>query len=115
VENKSKNQVSEQLQPAKIETRSVAKNNPEPPIPVIGEEAYQGYLKKNIRHSVVSDCTRNSGIVVVRFYVDKNGRPDDISVFRSLCRVADKEAIRLVSEGPNWTIGKKQVILEISF
>ncbi len=43
-----------------------------------------------------------SSEVQVSFEVDKNGEPTNIKVEKSLCAKCDKEAIRLVKEGPKW-------------
>jgi TonB family protein len=40
--------------------------------------------------------------VQVSFEVDKNGDPTNIKVEKSLCSTCDKEAIRLIKDGPKW-------------
>ena len=47
--------------------------------------------------------------------MNDEGRPIDIKVQGSLCASVDKEAIRLVQEGPQWTVGGGEVTLEIQF
>jgi TonB family protein len=42
------------------------------------------------------------GVVQVSFAVDKNGEPISIKIEKSLCDKCDKEAIRLIKEGPKW-------------
>jgi hypothetical protein len=86
------------------------------PVPMTGENAYRSYLERNIRRpSVGGDCADARGKVILIFKVNERGRPYNITVFRSLCQGADREAIRLLSEGPDWTKGDKEVRLEISF
>ena len=84
----------------------------ETPIPVTGMNEYRKYLRENAASSKDKQCR---GIVEVRFYVDENGRPKDIIVSKNLCETADNEAIRLINEGCNWTIGSQQVVIEVRF
>lgn len=83
--------------------------------PVIGQELYEKYLKENLIRPVDSMCNQIEGDVIVRFYVDKKGRPVDITVKQSLCPSSDREAIRLVREGPGWMPGSKAIEVRISF
>lgn len=85
------------------------------PRPVIGERAYRRYLKKNLNRPTDKECERVKGKVILTFYVNDEGRPIDIKVQGSLCPSVDKEAIRLVQEGPQWTVGGGEVTLEIQF
>lgn len=85
------------------------------PRPVIGRKAYRKYLKKNLNRPVDEECARVKGEVILTFHVNEEGRPVDIKVQESLCPSADKEAVRLVREGPQWTVGEKEVTLEIQF
>ena len=85
------------------------------PRPVIGERAYRRYLKKNLNRPTDKECERVKGKVILTFYVNDEGRPIDIKVQGSLCPFVDKEAIRLVQEGPQWTVGGGEVTLEIQF
>ena len=43
-----------------------------------------------------------TGVVEVSFEVDEMGNPVNIKVEKSLCDSCDKEAIRLVKDGPKW-------------
>lgn len=84
------------------------------PKPVIGEKAYKKYLQENlIRPQDTDGCKK--GKVIVEFYVDLSGRPVDIQVSKSLCFPFDKEAVRLVEEGPDWTNGSSRVKVEVKF
>lgn len=73
------------------------------PEPADGWENYDTYLVNNLE--VPDDVkTRQSysGSVQVSFEVDKNGEPVNIRVEKSLCEKCDKEAIRLIKDGPKW-------------
>jgi len=71
--------------------------------PVAGTKAFNDYIQKNRRSLTDEDCANRHGNVILVFKVDNGGHPVDIAVFRSLCQAADKEAVRLLQNGPNWT------------
>jgi len=71
--------------------------------PVYGWVGYEKYLKENIRIPVV-DSIALSGDVVVSFSVSRRGQLSDFNIVRSLSPTADKEAVRLITEGPTWKI-----------
>ena len=82
--------------------------------PVIGQEAYEKYIRDNIIQPTDENC-KKEGKVVLSFHVDPNGRPYRIEVKESLCEQADQEAIRLVKEGPDWETGVQEVKQEVRF
>lgn len=75
------------------------------PEPADGWENYDTYLSNNL---VLPDEYRNKpsgssvAAVEVSFEVDAKGQPINIRVEKSLCEKCDKEAIRLIKEGPKW-------------
>lgn len=85
------------------------------PQPSIGRKAFRRYLKENLVHPSDKECARAKGKVILTFRVDKDGRPESINVKKGLCASADKEAIRLIEEGPDWTIGDEPVEVSIRF
>ena len=85
------------------------------PQPSIGRKAFRRYLKENLVHPSDKECARAKGKVILTFRVDKDGRTESISVKKGLCASADKEAIRLIEEGPDWTIGDEPVEVSIRF
>lgn len=94
----------------------VSSANNQTPKPVIGDKAYNEYIKKNRSSSLTDDADESQhGKVILLFKVNDNGRPVDITILRSLNRSADKEAIQLLENGPNWTLGDKNVQLGIDF
>ncbi len=75
----------------------------EEPEPADGWDNYDVYLVNNL--NVPSDFKTKqdgTGEVKVSFEVDKNGEPTKIRIEKSLCKTCDKEAIRLVKDGPKW-------------
>ena len=83
-------------------------NKDNTPQPVDGKRKYLKYLKKNLVRPTDETCAQVKGKVVLTFLVNRDGRPFHIKVKKSLCESSDKEAIRLVQEGPDWTYGNKQ-------
>ena len=76
----------------------------EEPEPVDGWENYDTYVANNL---VVPETykmkeSEGAGLVELSFDVNKNGEPVNITVDKSLCESCDKEAIRLIKEGPKW-------------
>ena len=85
------------------------------PQPVIGKRSYQKYLKENLVRPTDEKCAQVKGKVVLTFLINKEGRPFYIKVKESLCESADKEAIRLIQEGPDWIYGNKLVEVTVKF
>ena len=85
------------------------------PQPVIGKRSYQKYLKENLVRPTDDNCKDIKGEVVLSFFVDEEGKPQNITVIHGLCEFADKEAIRLVKEGPKWTSGKLPARVTVRF
>lgn len=74
----------------------------EQPEPVDGWDNYDTYLANNLNIPETIRMKETNGEVEVSFEVDKNGEPINIKVEKSLCSACDKEAIRLIKEGPKW-------------
>ena len=85
------------------------------PQPVIGKRSYQKYQKENLVRPTDDNCKDIKGEVVLSFFVDEEGKPQNITVIHGLCEFADKEAIRLVKEGPKWTSGKLPARVTVRF
>lgn len=75
----------------------------EEPEPADGWDNYDTYLVNNLETpDELKTKPTNHGAVQVSFEVDKNGEPTSIRVEKSLCGKCDKEAIRLIKQGPKW-------------
>lgn len=75
----------------------------EEPEPADGWDNYDAYLVNNLNvPEEYKTKQTNSSSVEVSFEVDKNGEPVNIKIVKSLCATCDKEAIRLVKDGPKW-------------
>jgi protein TonB len=88
---------------------------PEPePEPVIiikppefpgGVEALQKWMGRHLEYPSMAVRMGIEGSVVVEFTVDVDGKISDITVVKTLHKLCDKEAIRLVKSMPDWTPG----------
>lgn len=76
----------------------------EEPEPADGWTSYGSYLANNLNVPESFDSKKNidQNVVELSFEVNKFGDPVNIRVEKSLCDKCDKEAIRLVKEGPKW-------------
>ncbi|HRG23998.1 MAG TPA: carboxypeptidase-like regulatory domain-containing protein [Chitinophagaceae bacterium] len=76
----------------------------EEPVPADGWENYDTYLSNNLvmPEEYRNKPTTTATAVEVSFEVDAKGEPVNIRVEKSLCDKCDKEAIRLIKEGPKW-------------
>ena len=69
-----------------------------------GLGSYQIYLLNNVRVPVETGNTRIYGFVEISFQVDRSGKLSEFRVEKGLCPACDKEAVRLVKEGPPWVL-----------
>ena len=72
------------------------------PVPVNGYEDYSEYIEENLNYPERRGDKRIEGIVRLQFIINKDSLPDKIQVIQSLGPDFDKEAIRLLQEGPGW-------------
>ena len=87
--------------------------------PVGGTEAYETYLTQNLRYPDAARKKGIQGVVKLRFTVNRDGKLSNFKILQPLNDDCDKEAIRLIKEGPAWQINgdarKVQVEWEIRF
>jgi len=65
-----------------------------------GAAGYKKYLEKNL---VPPTNILNTGPVKLQFIVDKSGKIENLLILKSLQLSADIEALRVLSETPDWT------------
>lgn len=70
-----------------------------------GTASLNKWLNRNINYPVVAQNMGLSGRVYLNFIVDKNGSISNIKVTRGVDELLDQEAIRVISEMPNWKPG----------
>jgi TonB family protein len=86
---------------AKVSAEDLEKPDAEPRD---GFASYQFYLLNNVRIPAEAKNSGMKGSVDVSFIVNDNGRLSDFKIERSLGTAFDKEAIRLIREGPPWVL-----------
>ena len=69
---------------------------------------YSIYMANNLELPDKIKVKEAHGQVELSFTVDKNGKPQNISVEKSFDKQAEQEAIRLLKEGPRWKTKKKK-------
>jgi TonB family protein len=74
----------------------------EEPEPADGWSNYDTYIANNLKVPDDAKSKETFGEVLLSFEVDKNGNPVNIKVEKSLSKECDREAIRLVKQGPKW-------------
>lgn len=70
-----------------------------------GQAALMKFLNENMRYPQVDIEMGNEGRVICTFVVEKNGSITDIQVVRGVSPGIDKEAVRVISEMPDWKPG----------
>lgn len=78
--------------------------------------AFENYINNNKAPDQLD--SNITGTEQVSFMVDGDGRPSSVNILKSLSPSHDKEVIRLINDGPRWTVlrGKKRkVTLVITF
>ncbi len=79
-----------------------------PEFPDGGMAGLMEYFKKNLRYPEEAKKAGMQGRVVVQFLINKNGAISDASVLRSVDRLLDAEAVRLVRSMPKWKPGMQK-------
>ena len=108
-----------------VSSVSVEDNTPynfTPPQPVGGQGKFKEYIHENLKYPDAGLKEQVKGTVKLKFAVSKNGKISNIEILKSLGEDFDREAIRLVNEGPAWvpaiehdSTTVKEVTLKIRF
>ncbi|MCB9187058.1 MAG: TonB family protein [Flavobacteriales bacterium] len=87
-----------------------------------GMQALMTYMGSSIKYPETAEADGLEGKVFVQFVVDKSGKVGQVEVVKSVRDDLDAEAIRVISEMPDWTPGKQggkavnvQLVLPISY
>ncbi len=93
-----------------------------PPLPAGGKGSFNDYVDKHIKYPSSEIGRGIKGTVKLKFTVNTNGHISNIQVTKSLGESFDREAIRLLQEGPSWEPARengisvvRDVTLKISF
>jgi TonB family protein len=76
--------------------------------PEEGSDFYDDYITHNLSIPEEIKTKKTSGEVELSFEINDEGKAVNIKVEKSLCQACDKEAIRLVQEGPKLKKKNKQ-------
>jgi TonB family protein len=87
-----------------------------------GSDALSEWLNKNMEYPMPAQRMGIQGPVVVEFTVDTHGKISDPTITKSLHKLCDGEALRLVNAMPDWKPGESngvkvvmRYILNITF
>lgn len=72
------------------------------PEPLQGYKALQEYFSRELKHPEGEAPGRVSGVVLVSFAIDEEGKPEGIEIEKKLDPACDAEAVRLVEQMPPW-------------
>ncbi len=93
-----------------------------PPMPAGGNNSFKAYVKENLRYPVSGLERGIKGTVRLKFTVGRNGQISNMVILKSLSADFDREAMRLVYEGPKWepavendTIVEREVKIKLRF
>ena len=70
-----------------------------------GSQALQDYLKENVNYPAQCREAKIQGRVLINFLVEKDGSIKNASVLKSAHPLLDAEALRVISDMPNWKPG----------
>ena len=65
------------------------------------------YVQKNLKYPPRALDNHEEGRVTVNFVVDQNGKVRNAKVVKGVSEALDAEALRVVSNSPDWTPGKQ--------
>lgn len=67
--------------------------------------SFSKWVASQITYPVEAQTQGIQGRVILQFIIDKDGKPNDIKVLRSVNQLLDDEAVRVVSLSPAWQPG----------
>lgn len=70
-----------------------------------GEEARQKFLRDNVVYPVEARKNNIQGVVYVDFIIEPDGAVSNITIYKSIHKSLDEEAIRVTSLMPKWIPG----------
>jgi TonB-dependent SusC/RagA subfamily outer membrane receptor len=75
-----------------------------------GKKEFKEYFEKNRSKEICSD---EKASIEVHFYIDETGTPTNLEIKKSNCNELQEELIKLLENGPEWSIKKQNVKLDI--
>jgi len=80
----------------------------EQPSPVGGMKAFYDYVAENLQYPPKAARMGIEGRVFVEFIVERDGSLTDIKVAKGIGGGCDEEAIRVISQAPEWNPGRQR-------
>ncbi len=78
------------------------------PAPVGGMSAFYSYVGDNLKYPEKAARMSIEGRVFVEFVVERDGSLTDIKVVKGIGGGCDEEAVRVLSQAPDWNPGKQR-------
>ena len=72
-----------------------------------GATAMMEYLSKSVKYPSDALVVKIAGKVYVSFVINEKGKVTEVKVLRGIGTSCDKEALRVVTEMPDWKPGKQ--------
>jgi periplasmic protein TonB len=94
----------------KSEEANAAKVDSQRPAYIGGDKALFEYISNNIKFPPIARRDKIQGKVVIKFIIRKDGSIADAKVEKGIGGGCDEEALRVVSNMPNWIPGKNNGI-----
>lgn len=97
---------AEDIENPEIQTDHIAEDVA---VPVDGIESFERYIRRSLIYPPDARKNKEQGDIVLTFLINGEGRPYQIRAIKGFSRSCNREAIRLLAEGPAWTYtGKAQ-------
>ena len=101
------NSLPKPVKPEVINANSIYRSVEQMPRFPGGEAALMKYIESHIQYPPEAIKNQVQGHVIVQFVVKKDGSVGEVKVVRSLDKVLDREAIRVIKSLPKFTPGRQ--------
>jgi TonB family protein len=71
-----------------------------------GYEAFQKFLRENVKYPALAVQNKIEGTVFVQFVITITGKVSNVRILRGIGGGCDEEAVRVVKLMPNWTLNR---------
>ena len=72
-----------------------------------GEEAWNKYLRNNLRMPKALENENIKGELILKFVITTTGKVDNVEVIKSLNSLLDGEVVRVIKNSPRWRPAKQ--------
>lgn len=87
-------------------------------VPAAGWDHYNKYLSDNTVRFNLNNLPPVHGVVAVTLFLKANSEIKKVKINKSLCEKCDEEAIRLIKQGPKWSVKNNEattIIINVVF